>query len=226
LPIPQIVEYPSIDPLSEKNIELPESEVRAIVERFGIPLDRPMVLQVSRFDRFKDPVGVIKAFKLLRRHVDCILVLAGGGATDDPEGAAVLAEVRAAAEADRDIFILDLPPTAHREINALQRTAAVVVQKSTREGFGLTVTEAMWKGKPVVGGLAGGIPTQVLHEVTGYLVSTIEGAAFRIYTLLENPDLAARMGQEGREHVRRNFLITQNLRDALVLLTWLRGRMR
>lgn len=226
LPIPQIVEYPSIDPLSEKNIELPESDVRAIVERFGIPLDRPMVLQVSRFDRFKDPVGVIKAFKLLRRHVDCILVLAGGGATDDPEGAAVLAEVRAAAEADRDIFILDLPPTAHREINALQRAAAVVVQKSTREGFGLTVTEAMWKGKPVVGGLAGGIPTQVLHEVTGYLVSTIEGAAFRIYTLLENPDLAARMGQEGREHVRRNFLITQNLRDALVLLTWLRGRMR
>ena len=226
LPIPQVVEYPSIDPLSEKNVELSPEEVRAIVERLGIPPDRPMVLQVSRFDRFKDPVGVIKAFKLLRRHVDCTLVLAGGGATDDPEGAAVLAEVRAAAEADRDIFILDLPPTAHREINALQRAAAVIVQKSTREGFGLTVTEAMWKGKPVVGGLAGGIPTQVLHEVTGYLVSTIEGAAFRIYTLLENPDLAARMGEEGREHVRRNFLITQNLRDALVLLTWLRGRAR
>jgi trehalose synthase len=226
LPIPQILEYPTIDPLSEKNAELSPDEGRRLVERLGIPTDRPMVLQVSRFDRFKDPVGVIKAFKLVRRQVDCTLVLAGGGATDDPEGAAVLAEVRAAADGDRDIHILDLPPTAHREINALQRAAAVVVQKSTREGFGLTVTEAMWKGKPVVGGLAGGIPTQVLHEVTGYLVSSIEGAAFRIHTLLENPDLAERMGREGREHVRRHFLITQSLRDLLVLLTWLRGRRR
>ena len=180
-----------------------------------------MVLQVSRFDRFKDPVGVIKAFKLVRRRTDCILVLAGGGASDDPEGRAVLAEVRAAAEGDPDIYVLELPPTAHREINALQRAAAVVIQKSTREGFGLTVTEAMWKGKAVVGGLAGGITTQVLHGITGFLVSSVEGAAFRIYTLLENPDLAARMGMEGREHVRRNFLVTRNFRDYLTLLVWL-----
>jgi trehalose synthase len=221
LPIPQVLFWPAIDPLSEKNVEISREEVGSIVGRLGIPVDRRMVLQVSRFDRFKDPVGVIKAFKLVRRRTDCILVLAGGGASDDPEGRAVLAEVRAAAEGDPDIYVLELPPTAHREINALQRAAAVVIQKSTREGFGLTVTEAMWKGKAVVGGLAGGITTQVLHGITGFLVSSVEGAAFRIYTLLENPDLAARMGMEGREHVRRNFLVTRNFRDYLTLLVWL-----
>jgi trehalose synthase len=226
LPIPQFLLWPSIDPFSEKNVELSREEVGAIVGRLGIPTDRRLVVQVSRFDRFKDPVGVIQAFKLVRRRTDAVLVLAGGGANDDPEGAAVLAEVRSAAQGDPDIHVLDLPPTAHREINALQRAAAVVVQKSTREGFGLTVTEAMWKGKAVVGGLAGGIATQIVHGITGFLVSSVEGAAFRIYTLLENPDLATRMGEEGREHVRGNFLITRNLRDYLVLLVWLDGRRR
>lgn len=221
LPIPQLLQWPSIDPLSDKNVELSKKEIRERVTRLGVPLDRPMVLQVSRFDRFKDPVGVIKAFRLVRREVSCILVLAGGTADDDPEAASVLEEIQEVTEGDPDIYVLVLPPTAHRDINALQRAAAVVIQKSTREGFGLTVTEAMWKGKPVVGGQAGGITTQVLYGLTGYLVKSIEGAAFRLRNLLENPALAEQMGREGREHVRRNFLITRSLRDYLALLTWL-----
>ncbi|MBI2900203.1 MAG: glycosyltransferase [Planctomycetes bacterium] len=224
--IPQFLVWPSIDPLSDKNLPMAPEEVEATLRRLGVPADRPIVLQVSRFDRFKDPVGVVKAFRLVRRRTDAVLVLAGGGADDDPEGAAVLAEVRSAAEGDPDIHVLLLPPTAHREINALQRAATVVVQKSTREGFGLTVTEAMWKGKPVVGGLTGGIATQIVHGLNGFLVSSVEGAAFRIQTLLENPDLARQMGEEGREHVRRNFLITRSVRDYLVLLTWLKERRR
>jgi trehalose synthase len=124
-------------------------------------------------------------------------------------------------QGDPDILVLVLPPTAHRDINALQRAASVVIQKSTREGFGLTVTEAMWKGKPVVGGQVGGITNQILYGRTGYLVNSVEGAAFRLRTLIENPALAAQMGREGKEHVRRNFLITRNLRDYLALLSWL-----
>lgn len=222
LPLPQLLFWPSIDPFSDKNTELSQKEITERVSRLGVPLDRPMVLQVSRFDRFKDPVGVIQAFRRVQHHVPCALVLAGGGADDDPEAAAVLAEVRKAADGNPDIHILMLPPTAHRDINALQRAASVIVQKSTREGFGLTVTEAMWKGKPVVGGLAGGIAVQIVNGVNGYLVSSIEGAAFRLRSLLERPELAARMGREGREHVRRNFLITRSLRDYLALLTWIR----
>ncbi len=222
MPLPQFLVWPAIDPLSDKNVPLPPEEVEATLRRLAVPTDRPIVLQVSRFDRFKDPLGVIQAYRLVRRRADAVLVLAGGGADDDPEGAAVLAEVRSAAEGDPDIHVLSLPPTAHREINALQRAATVVVQKSTREGFGLTVTEGMWKGKPVVGGLAGGIATQIVHGLNGFLVSSVEGAAFRIQTLLENPDLAHRMGEEGREHVRWNFLITRSVRDYLVLLTQLR----
>jgi trehalose synthase len=224
LPLPQLLLWPSIDPLSDKNIELAPEEIQQRVERLGVPLDRPMVLQVSRFDRFKDPVGVIKAFQLVRQEIPCRLVLAGGGADDDPEAAAVLAEVQEGAHGDPDIHVLVLPPTAHRDINALQRAATVVIQKSTKEGFGLTVSEALWKGKPVIGGLAGGIASQVIFGVTGYLVSSVEGAAFRLRNLLENPTLAEKLGREGREHVRRNFLITRSLRDYLALLIWLAGQ--
>lgn len=226
LSIGQFLVWPAIDPLSDKNRTLTENEIDSVLRRLEVPRDKPIVLQVSRYDRFKDPVGVIKAFKWVRRRTPCTLVLAGGGADDDPEGAAVLDEVRTAADGDPDIKVLLLPPTAHVEINALQRAATVVVQKSTREGFGLTVTEALWKGKPVVGGHAGGIAVQIVHGVTGFLVNSIEGAGFRILSLLENPDLARRMGEEGREHVRRNFLITRNMRDFLVLLNLLRERVR
>lgn len=218
LPIPQFLIYPSIDPLSEKNRDLTETEVDAHLGRLKIPRDKPILLQVSRFDRFKDPVGVISAYRIVKKHNDCRLVLAGGGAADDPEGKAVLAEVQAAAGEDPDVHVLDLPPDAHLAINALQRAATIVLQKSTKEGFGLTVAEAMWKGKPVIGGAAGGITAQIIYDVTGYTVNSVEGAAFRIRHLLNNPDVREKMGQDAKEYVRQNFLITRHLRDYLTLM--------
>ncbi|RMF91059.1 MAG: glycosyltransferase [Nitrospinota bacterium] len=218
LPIPQIIIPPSIDPLSAKNRELTEEEITAVTDRFGIDRQRPILVQVSRFDRFKDPLGVIAAYRMVRQNFDCQLVLAGGDASDDPEGKQVLEEVQEAAAGDPDIFVLSLPPDSDIEINALQRAATVVLQKSTREGFGLTVTEAMWKGKPVIGGAVGGIPSQIIHGVTGFLVHSIEGAAFRLRYLLSHPRRAQRMGEQGREYVRRNFLITRHLRDYLLLM--------
>ena len=218
LPIPQYLIYPAIDPLSDKNKDLSNEEVDAILQDLDIPRDRPILLQVSRFDRFKDPIGVIDAFRLVRKRRRCILVLAGGGATDDPEGAKVLEEVQEAVGDDPDIFILVLPPTAHLEINALQRAATIILQKSLREGFGLTVSEAMWKGKPVIGGETGGITVQLVYGVTGYTVNSVEGAAFRIAYLLNNPSLIRKMGEDAREYVRHRFLITRNLRDYLSLL--------
>jgi trehalose synthase len=221
LPIPQFLVYPSIDPLAEKNRRMSGKEIAKILEALQIPEDKPILLQVSRFDRFKDPVGVINAYRLVKRYHDVRLVLAGGGATDDPEGDRVLSEVRAAAGSDPDVFVLDLPSNAHLQINALQRAATIVIQKSTREGFGLTVAEAMWKGKPVIGGATGGITVQILYGVTGYTVNSVEGAAYRIRYLLSNPGLMRKMGEAGREHVRRNFLITRHLRDYLSLLVHL-----
>ncbi len=217
LPIPQYLSYPCIDPLSAKNHDLEPAQVRAVVERFGIDSGRPILTQISRFDRLKDPLGVVKAYRLVRSYFDCQLVLAGGGAADDPEGGAVLAEVREAAGSDPDIHILDLPPWSALEINALQRASTVIIQKSLREGFGLTVTEALWKKKPVVASAVGGIPVQVIHKHTGLLVHSIEGAAYQIRFLLSNPALAAQLGEQGHEHVRENFLMTSNLKRYLAL---------
>jgi len=215
LPIDEFIVPPSIDPVSEKNKDLTSEEVSEILEKFQITSDRPIIVQVSRFDRFKDPIGVIKAYRLVRKYNDCILVLAGSPATDDPEGEKVLDEVREYAANDPDIYILLLPPFSDRDINALQRAATVILQKSLREGFGLTVSEAMWKGKPVIGGAVGGIPLQIIHGVTGFLVYSVEGAAFRIRQLLNNPLMAGEMGEKAREHVRKNFLITRQMRDYL-----------
>jgi trehalose synthase len=223
LPIPQFLIYPSIDPLSDKNRDLSPKEQEKILDRLRIPRDKAILLQVSRFDRFKDPLGVIQAYRLVKKHHDVRLILAGGGATDDPEGEKVLAEVRQAAQNDPDILILLLPPDANVEINALQRAATIVLQKSLREGFGLTVAEAMWKGKPVIGGFAGGITVQLVYGVTGFTVNSPEGAAFRIHHLLENPDLMAKMGEDAREYVRRNFLITRHLGDYLALMNYWRN---
>jgi trehalose synthase len=216
-PIPQFMIPPSIDPLSEKNIELSIVEVQEVYERFKIPRDKPVLLQVSRFDPFKDPLGVIDAFRLARKYNDCRLVLAGGTATDDPEGEKILKMVKEKAAKDPDIHILDLPPFSDREINALQRGATIVLQKSTREGFGLVVAEALWKKKPVIAGDVGGIPLQVIDGVTGYLIHSIEGAAYRIRQLLQNPEEGRRMGELGKEHIRRNFLITGHIRNYLAL---------
>lgn len=218
LAVPALIIHPSVDPLSEKNRELSRAEIQQALDRFQIPRDKPILLQVAPYARSKDPLGVLAAFRMARKYVDCRLVLAGAGATDNPEGIAVLAEVKEAIGADPDVHPLVLPPDAALEINALQRAAAVVIHKPRQENFGLEVVEAMWKGKPVIGSTAGGIPTQVLPDVTGFTVSSDEGAAFRIRQLLQNPDLMARLGGAAREYVRRNFLITRHLGDYLALL--------
>jgi len=215
LPIDEYIVSPSIDPLSEKNIELTEEEIHSVAEKYHIPLDKPIILQVSRFDKFKDPMGVINAYKIVKKYNDCRLVLAGSPATDDPEGSIVLEQVKEYAGKDPDIHILLLPPNHHREINALQRMAEVILQKSIKEGFGLTVSEAMWKEKPVIGGAVGGIPLQIIHGVTGFVVYSVEGAAFRIRQFLNNPEMARTMGKQAKEYVRNNFLITRQIRDYL-----------
>ena len=208
---------PSIDPVSEKNWELTREEIQEIADKFQIPRDRPVLLQFSRFDRFKDPIGVIKAYRMVKKYNDCVLVLAGSPASDDPEGAAVLREVKDYASDDPDIRVLLLPPFSDRDVNGLQRLATVILQKSIKEGFGLTVAEAMWKAKPVIGGAVGGIPIQIVHGLTGFLVHSVDGAAFRIRQFLTNPDMGRRMGEQAREYVRNNFLITRQVRDYLSL---------
>ncbi|MDD5319291.1 MAG: glycosyltransferase [Methylococcales bacterium] len=216
---PAYIIPPSIDPLSDKNVDLTQDELDAVRIRFGIDPEAPMIAQISRFDRFKDPVGVIEAYKLARQFIPALqLVLAGGGATDDPEGEAVLNEVRFAAGDDPNIKILQLPPDAHRTINALQRLADIVVQKSTKEGFGLTVTEALWKGKPVIGGDTGGIRLQVINFHTGFLVNTPEGTALRIRYLFKQAQKMQEMGIKAKEFVRENFLLTRQLREHLTLM--------
>lgn len=219
LPHPQYLITPSIDPLSEKNIDLPQEEIEAVFDRFNLDRKKPLLLQVSRFDRFKDPLGVIEAYKTVKSFQESVqLVLAGGGASDDPEGGMVLGEVLEAAKGDPDIHVLELPPTANRTINALQRAADVVLQKSLREGFGLTVTEALWKYKPVVGGDTGGIRLQVIDRFNGFRVRTPEGAALRIRYLLHHHEKAKRMGQNAHNFVKDNFLITQQVRNYLALM--------
>jgi trehalose synthase len=177
-----------------------------------------MLLQVARYDRFQDQLGTIRAYQMAKKHHDCQLVLAGSGVLHDLEGEAVLAELQEAAGNDPDLHLLQLPPEADSEINALQRAAAIVVQKALKEGFGVAVSEAMWKGKPVIGGMAGGVSAQIVDERTGFIVHSVEGTAFRIRFLLSNPGVITRMGATAREHVRRNFLITRHLSDYLTML--------
>lgn len=218
LPIRQVIISPSIDPLSDKNKELEEAFIDQILERFQIDKNRPIVTQISRFDYQKDPLGVIKVYKLVKKRIDCQLVLAGGGATDDPEGQKILEMVKEESKDDPDIHVLLLPPAADKEINALQRASSVVLQKSLREGFGLTVAEALWKERPVVASATGGIPLQVVHNYTGLLSHTIEGTAGFVKQLLQNPEYAKRLGSNGREHIRQNFLVTRHIRDYLLLM--------
>lgn len=218
LPIPQFMVPPSIDPLSDKNRDLSDTDVRAVVERYELDPERPILTQISRFDRLKDPFGVLQAYRLVRRHHDCQLLLAGGGATDDPEGQEVLQEVREAAGDDPDIHVLELPPFSDLDINALVRGSTVVIQKSIKEGFGLTVTEALWKRKPVIGGAVGGIKLQLLNGVTGFLVHSPEGAANRVIELLADRELRQAIGDAGHRYVKDNFLTTRHIRDYLLLM--------
>ncbi len=218
LPIPQFMVPPSIDPLSDKNRELTEDEVTAVVQKYGLDPERPIITQISRFDRLKDPVGVIQAYRLVRKRYDCQLLLAGGGASDDPEGEQVLREVHEAANDDPDVHVLLLPPFSDREINALVRGSTIIMQKSLKEGFGLTVTEALWKRRPVIGGSVGGIKLQLLNGVTGFLVHSPEGAANRAIELLGDESLRQTIGANGHQHVRENFLTTRHVRDYLLLM--------
>jgi trehalose synthase len=218
LPHPQFLITPSIDPLSEKNIPLERDEIEKTYNDLGIPMDKPIVLQVSRFDKFKDPLGVIESYRIIKEHMDIRLVMAGGEADDDPEALEILREVEDAAKGDPDISILMLPSDSHRTINALQSGADVVMQKSIREGFGLTVTEAMWKNKAVIGGNVGGIRLQVINRFNGFRVRTPEGAAIRTRYLLSHPWKRERMGKNAREYVLENFLITGHLKRYITML--------
>ncbi len=220
LPCPVYVVPPSIDPFSEKNIELDQEEIQHVYHHFKIDMSRPVILQVSRFDRFKDPLGVIEAYQIAKKsHPDLQLVLAGSEAIDDPESEVVLKDVQMKAVGDQNIHVLLLPPSSHRIINALQRGADIVLQKSLKEGFGLTVSEALWKSKPVIGGNVGGIPLQIIDRQTGFLVHTPKETAKCITKLLRNQKLAKQFGDAGKKLVKDKFLITRQLMDYLTIMS-------
>ncbi len=220
LEMPAYILHPSIDPLSDRNRDLPPRELAAVLASLRVAQDKPLLVQVGPLTRGHDPLGVVNAYRIVKKHHDVRLVLAGA-AEDDPDSREVVADLREAARGDADITVLELPADAHIQINALQRAATIVLQKSVQEGFELGAAEAMWKGKPVIGGTTGGLAQQILHDVTGYLVCSVEGAAFRIRHLLNNHEQIPRMGAAGREHARRAFLVTRHLLDYLALMVHL-----
>jgi trehalose synthase len=214
---------PAIDPLSTKNAELTEADIAEVLSRYQVDPSRPIITQVSRFDPWKDPLGVIDAYRLVKREVPGLqLLMVASMASDDPEGWLWFESTARRAGEDRDIFLLsNLNGVGNVEVNAFQRRSNVVIQKSLREGFGLVVAEALWKGRPVVGGNVGGIPLQIVDGVTGALVDSVESCAARTLGLLRDSQLADRLGQAGRERVRERFLITRYLRDYLALFNQL-----
>jgi len=218
LTLPTHIVPPAIDPFSPINRDLSPKEVEAKLAQYGIPRDKPLLLQVSRFDKWKDPLGVLEVFRRVKGQVDCRLVMLGNMAADDPEGPEIFREVQAQAKALPDVHLVT--DTDELLVNALQRSAAVVLQLSLREGFGLTVSEALWKGTPVVATEVGGIPLQVLDGKTGFLTRPrdYQAMAARVLELLEDRNLAERLGGAGREHVRRNFLMPRLLADWLRVL--------
>jgi trehalose synthase len=214
----QYIIRPSIDPLNIKNREIPSSTISKYLTKFGIDQQKPMVTQISRFDKWKDPEGMIKIFKMIRRKIDCQLILAGSMAIDDPEGQEIFQNLEKLVEQERDIrLIINAPDIL---INVLQRASSVVVQKSIKEGFAITVSEALWKGTPVVTSNVGGISSQVIHGKNGYLLDPRDytGFAEKISYLIRNPDVAEKMGQFGKEYVKNNFLITRHLLDYIQLM--------
>jgi len=217
---------PTIDPLSEKNAPIPLEKARGVIASFGIDTERPLVTQVSRFDPWKDPLGVIDAYRIVKESIPEVqLALVGSMASDDPEGWYYLDKTARHAGEDSDIHILhNFHGVGGYEVGCFQTASDVVIQKSTREGFGLVVTEALWKGVPVVGGNVGGIPLQVLDEETGFLVNSIEECGQRTLQMLQQPKLRADLGAAAREHVRSNFLITHHLRNYLKLFQKVSGK--
>jgi trehalose synthase len=221
LPTKYTIIDPAIDPLSSKNKDIPEELIERTLQKYGVPTDKPLITQISRFDKWKDPENVIEVFKLVRKECSCRLVLCGSMATDDPEGWECFEKTRNAAGPlldNKDIVLLTVEDNIL--VNALQRKSSVVLQKSIREGFGLTVTEALWKGKPVVASNVGGIPRQVIDNKTGFLVEpqNIHGCADIVSSILKHPNVGQSLGENGKEHVRKNFLITRHVIDDLKLL--------
>ena len=221
LPMDFKIIAPGIDPLTPKNKPIPDSVISKYIKKYGIPTDKPLVTQISRFDKWKDPVGVVEVFKQVKEEVDCRLVLCGNMATDDPEGFVIFEKIKQQAKKlinNNDIILI----TAENNIlvNALQRTSSVIIQKSIREGFGLTVTEALWKEKPVVTSNVGGIPLQINNGENGFLLDPydVDGFAEKTIELLKNPKMAKEMGEKGKEIVREKFLVTRILSDYLDLL--------
>jgi trehalose synthase len=218
LPVDYKIMPPAIDPLTVKNRELDKGSVAKYLKKYNIPTDKPIITQISRFDKWKDPSGVIEVFKKVKEKVDCRLILCGSMAVDDPEGWQVHEDVQSRAKdlvKSGDVILITVEDTIL--VNVLQSSSAVVIQKSTKEGFGLTVTEALWKGRPVVGSNVGGIPLQIIDGETGFLVDPydIDGCAKRVLEFLKKPKLAEKMGQNGKEFVRKNYLITRLLSDYL-----------
>jgi trehalose synthase len=220
---PLAIVPPTIDPLSPKNVEIPLEDANKVLGGFGIDLSRPLITQVSRFDPWKDPLGVIDAYKIVKAQVPEVqLALVGSMATDDPEGWYFLDKTSRRAGEDDDIYILhNFHGVGAYEVGCFQAASDVLIQKSTREGFGLVVTEALWKGKAVIGGNVGGIPLQVIDGKTGYLVNSAEECGEKTLELLRNPQMNEEMGKAGREHVRKHYLITRHLRDYLALFSQL-----
>ncbi len=221
LPVEQVIFMPAIDPLSVKNMALKPEVIQKTLKNFKIPTDKPIMTQISRFDKWKDPVGVVEVFKQVKSKVDCRLVLCGSMAPDDPEGWAIYEKVRRKSNRlleNGDIILI----TSENNIlvNVLQRVSHVVIQKSLREGFGLTVTEALWKEKPVVASKVGGIPLQIKDGESGYLIEPNDTQQFaeKIIDILNHPELAKGLGEKGKEFVRKHFLITRLLGDYLSLL--------
>jgi trehalose synthase len=216
--MPQYIIRPSINPLNIKNANISESTISKYMEKMGITQDKPIISQVSRFDKWKDPEGMVRIFRLIKKKVDCKLVLMGSMATDDPEGQDIFENVEKTVGDDKDIhLVMNAPDIA---VNALQRASSVVIQRSLKEGFAITVSEALWKGTPVVASSVGGIPSQVIDGKDGYLLEPmdLDGFADKIIHLINNPDVAKKMGQYGRNHVKNNFLITRHLLDYIHLM--------
>jgi trehalose synthase len=219
--VPQVIIHPSIDPLNDKNRDLSDEEIQKLFSEMNIPMDKPIVSQVSRYDMWKDPIGVLEVFQRIKKEVDCRLVMLGNVADDDPESITIYEEVAKKAKGMKDVHLLVNVKDNDLAVNALQRTSAVVLQKSTKEGFALTVSEALWKRTPVVASRVGGIPLQIIEGKNGFLIDDAydydEFAKKTIY-LLKNKEEAKAMGEFGREYVKERFLVTRHLMDYIVLL--------
>jgi len=217
-PLPKFIIPPFIDPLSDKNVELREETIEKTLEKYDINRDKPIISQIGRFDRWKDPVGAISIYKEVKRREDCQLIIAGGMASDDPEGEGVLKEVKRKAKGDDDIHILVLPNLSNFEINAIQRGSDVIMQNSVKEGFGLTVTEALWKCKPVITRPVGGIMLQIKDGINGFLISDAKEGADKIIYLLRNPNKRELMGNKGKRYVKDHFLLPERIHDLLLAI--------